>query len=334
MATFRRLPSGKVYVEIRRRGCEPIYRTFPNKTEANAWARDVEQRIWEKTYAPKKQLERVLLENVLRDYEQNMAPRLGSIVAVKSRLKTICARYGDRPIGAITPEDVIAFVDWRNDMVSGETIRKELSLWSRVFDYASSIKKLPLSENPITTARKILSFTNTLDPGTERDRRISDEEIDRIAQVSESRVLGKIIRFIVQGVTAMRRGEIVLAKREHVQGQKLVIPKTKTKKPREIPLSDVALEILDSLPFRDHGLIFGVRPDSITHAFERAVRRAGINDITFHDTRHEATSRLFELGLGVQEVAAITGHDDWESLKRYTHPKADRIREKIMRQSS
>jgi len=215
-------------------------------------------------------------------------------------------KYGDRPIGAITPEDVIAFVDWRNDMVSGETIRKELSLWSRVFDYANSIKKLPLSESPITTARKILSFTNTLDPGTERDRRISDEEIDRIAQVSESRVLGKI-RFIVQGLTAMRRGEIVLAKREHVQGHKLVIPKTKTKKPREIPLNDVALEILDSLPFRDDGLIFGVRPDSITHAFERAVRRAGINDITFHDTRHEATSRLFELGLGVQEVAAITG---------------------------
>ncbi|MGI0025670.1 MAG: tyrosine-type recombinase/integrase, partial [Nitrososphaera sp.] len=97
---------------------------------------------------------------------------------------------------------------------------------------------------------------------------------------------------------------------------------------------DVVLEILDSLPFRDDGLIFGVRPDSITHAFERAVRRAGINDITFHDTRHEATSQFFELGLGVQEVAAITGHDDWESLRRYTHPKADRIREKIMRQSS
>ncbi len=45
-------------------------------------------------------------------------------------------------------------------------------------------------------------------------------------------------------------------------------------------------------------------------------------DITIHDTRHEATSRLFEMGLEIQEVAAITGHDDWESLKRYTHPKS------------
>jgi site-specific recombinase XerD len=45
--------------------------------------------------------------------------------------------------------------------------------------------------------------------------------------------------------------------------------------------------------------------------------------------RHEATSRLFEQGLQVQEVAAITGHTDWRSLKRYTHPQVRDLVQKL-----
>lgn len=44
-----------------------------------------------------------------------------------------------------------------------------------------------------------------------------------------------------------------------------------------------------------------------------------MEDLRLHDLRHEAASRLFELGLGIMEVAAITGHKDLRSLKRYTH---------------
>ncbi|MHB1565221.1 MAG: site-specific integrase [Acidiferrobacter sp.] len=54
-------------------------------------------------------------------------------------------------------------------------------------------------------------------------------------------------------------------------------------------------------------------------AFERACEASGIEGLTFHDLRHEATSRLFEKGLNPMQVAAITGHKTLQMLKRYTH---------------
>jgi integrase len=50
--------------------------------------------------------------------------------------------------------------------------------------------------------------------------------------------------------------------------------------------------------------------------------RAGITGLRFHDLRHEATSRLFEKGLNVMEVASVTGHKTLQMLKRYTHLNA------------
>ena len=49
----------------------------------------------------------------------------------------------------------------------------------------------------------------------------------------------------------------------------------------------------------------------------------------FHDLRHEATSRFFERGLNVMEVASITGHKDLKMLKRYTHLKAEDLALKL-----
>jgi integrase len=72
-----------------------------------------------------------------------------------------------------------------------------------------------------------------------------------------------------------------------------------------------------------------MRPDSITHAFGRVCTRAKLGDLHFHDLRHEATSRLFEKGLNMMEVAAITGHKTLEMLKRYTHLRAEDLAERL-----
>ena len=53
--------------------------------------------------------------------------------------------------------------------------------------------------------------------------------------------------------------------------------------------------------------------------WQRLTKRAGIEDLHFHDLRHEAVSRFFELGLTVPEVALISGHKDPRMLFRYTH---------------
>lgn len=75
--------------------------------------------------------------------------------------------------------------------------------------------------------------------------------------------------------------------------------------------------------------VFPIHPDAFKTAWNRACKRAGIEDVRFHDLRHEATSMFFEKGLNVIEVAAITGHKDLRILKRYTHLRAEDLAKKL-----
>ena len=87
-----------------------------------------------------------------------------------------------------------------------------------------------------------------------------------------------------------------------------------------VPLSSSAVEILRGLlPSRDGGVFGDLTQDALKQSFKRAVRRAGIKGLRLHDLRHEATSRFFEKGLNVMEVASVTGHKTLQMLKRYTH---------------
>ena len=123
----------------------------------------------------------------------------------------------------------------------------------------------------------------------------------------------------------MRRGEIAAMRWDHMdrKARALLIPETKTWTPRRVPLSTAALGVLDQLPRRIDGRVWAMRPDSISQAFERVCKAADIEGLTFHDLRHEATSRLFEKGLNPMQVAAITGHKTLQMLKRYTHLRAE-----------
>jgi hypothetical protein len=54
----------------------------------------------------------------------------------------------------------------------------------------------------------------------------------------------------------------------------------------------------------------------------------------FHDLRHEAISRFFDLGLNAHEVALISGYEDMRMLFRYTQPLRAAAIEKLDRQIS
>ena len=79
-----------------------------------------------------------------------------------------------------------------------------------------------------------------------------------------------------------------------------------------------AIAIVKSMP-RDEERIFPYSTDAISAAFTRACKILGIEDLRFHDLRHEGISRLFEIGRTIPQVAAVSGHRSWTSLKRYTH---------------
>ena len=77
------------------------------------------------------------------------------------------------------------------------------------------------------------------------------------------------------------------------------------------------------------GRVFPIAAETVKKAYHAAVERAGIEDLRFHDLRHEATSRFFERGLDMMEVAAITGHKTLAMLKRYTHLRAADLARKL-----
>ena len=69
----------------------------------------------------------------------------------------------------------------------------------------------------------------------------------------------------------------------------------------------------------DEPRIFPFSTDAVGAAFTRATRLLAIEDLHFHDLRHEGASRLIEMDWPIPRVAAVTGHRSWDSLKRYTH---------------
>ena len=115
--------------------------------------------------------------------------------------------------------------------------------------------------------------------------------------------------------TAMRRSEIAKIQSEDLLPSGIIrIREGKNGRSRVIPIGPIALENIQNL-------LSGPTPkaDSISQAFFRACARVGNSGLHFHDLRHEAISRMFERGLTVPEVAAISGHLDFRMLARYSH---------------
>jgi integrase len=124
--------------------------------------------------------------------------------------------------------------------------------------------------------------------------------------------------------TGMRRGEILSLRWEHIDLDRRVahLPLTKNGGSRDIPLSTRAATTLAELGRSDCGPVFEITAHAFEQTWRRARQRAGLDELRFHDLRHEAISRLFEKGFNIIETAAVSGHADPRTLARYTHPRA------------
>ncbi len=141
-----------------------------------------------------------------------------------------------------------------------------------------------------------------------------------------------MIRFAI--ATGMRRGEILSLEWRNIDMAQRVatLPDTKNGEARQVPLSTAAIAAITPLPRHiSDGRVFWTwaRGDSFQAAWKRAFKLAGAPDLRFHDLRHEAVSRFFELGLNPMEVASISGHKTLQMLKRYTHLKASELVKKL-----
>jgi hypothetical protein len=132
--------------------------------------------------------------------------------------------------------------------------------------------------------------------------------------------------------TAMRQGEILSLEWENIDLRTRVahLPITKNGSKRDVPLSLRAVDALTRLGIGSRGRVFRYTSDGFKSAWRTLIKRLQIENLHFHDLRHEAVSRLFELGtLDLMEVATISGHKSMQMLRRYTHLKASNLVEKL-----
>ena len=85
-----------------------------------------------------------------------------------------------------------------------------------------------------------------------------------------------------------------------------------------VDLPPEAVAYINSMPKIDER-IFPYSTDAVSAAFTRACKVLGIEDLHFHDLRHDGVSRLFEMGRTIPQAASVSGHRSWQNLKRYTH---------------
>ena len=185
---------------------------------------------------------------------------------------------------------------------------------------------LMLSANPVDRVKMPPS-------SPARNRRLEDGEFERLeeaARQTKNPHIWPIIVFAIE--TGMRRGEILGLRWEHVDLDLRIafLLLTKNGSSREVPLSTKAAQALATQRQRnDTPSPFPVTPNGFRLAWDRLRSRAGLSDLRFHDLRHEAISRFFELGLNIPEVAVISGHKDPRMLFRYTHLRAEELVDRL-----
>ena len=124
----------------------------------------------------------------------------------------------------------------------------------------------------------------------------------------------------------MRRSEILKLKWHDINLETgfASLYDTKNGEDRKVPLTKRCIEVLNQLT-RNHEYVFPISATCLNQAWRRAVKKAEIKDLRFHDLRHEAVSRFFEMGMSVPEVALISGHKDLTQLFRYTHLNPENV---------
>jgi integrase len=127
----------------------------------------------------------------------------------------------------------------------------------------------------------------------------------------------------------MRAGEIIGMQWINVYDDFIVLPDTKNGSKREVPLLPSAIELISLVKGIDKNKVIPLSSDSLKNIFARIVKQANIQNLTFHDTRHEAITRLAQL-LDVKDLSKVTGHKDINVLvNTYYNPTASELAEKM-----
>jgi integrase len=305
-------------------------RTFDRKQAAAAW---LEKR--EKELAKPGALERLrapdpTLAAVIDRYTDESIKKIGRTKAqVLRAVKTY--DIASKTCSEITSTDVIAFANQLIIKVTPQTVANYLSHLAAVFAVARPAWGYPLDQTAMKDAFVVAKRLGIASKSRERDRRPTLDELDKVMEHFGERLkrrpssipMEKVMGFAIFSTRRLEEITRILWKDLDVEGSRVLVRDMKN--PGEKIGNDVwcelpaeAMQIVLSMPKR-RAEIFPYCGDTIGTNFTRACQLLEIIDLHFHDLRHDGVSRLFEIGRNIPQVAAVSGHRSWSSLKRYTH---------------
>jgi integrase len=350
MASFRKTPNGTWRAELFVNGFRESG-TFTTKAQAAAWASQRETELRQGKDAG------VISGKTVRDafhkYEKEVsrtkrghrfeALRMAALAEIPIGEKRI--KFGDIKLSDLTAAHLGQLRDARLALnlgeaeedvdepvkaVKGSTVNREFNLLSHVFSTARREWKW-ISESPTKDVRRPKN-------PPPRDRRPSADEIERIClscgfnEEPVTTVSQRVaVAFLFAIETAMRAGEICALRAEWIDGSVAHLPADIIKNgfKRDVPLSRRALQLLAYLPEVDEGMpVFGLTAPSLDALFRKIRGRCAIDGLTFHDTRHEAITRLAKK-LNVLELARMVGHRDLKMLQVYYNETAAEIASRL-----
>lgn len=335
--------------QVRRQG-RALCKTFQRKGDAAAWSREMERTIdcggdptarrvrGDDVFA-------TLIDLHIEDLAAVRRPLRRSKRHVLARLRR---DLGATPLNQLTREELIRYGRNRADAGAGPaTLAVDISFIGTVLSHAVAVHGLTVDTEAVRLARIALSRLGLVGKSRERDRRPTPEELDRLFDYYAGNIrqvipMARIIKFAI--ATAMREDEICrieTATRDPTTRTILVAnrkdPRAKEGNHQRVPLLNVtgfdAWALLDEeIALHPTGrLCFPYNAKSVSASFTRACMKLQIIDLHFHDFRHEATSRLFEAGLTVEQVPLVTGHKDWKMLRRYTQLRPENLHAQLAR---
>lgn len=352
MATIRKRGNLQWQAIVKRRGYPLTSRTFETKKDAEAWARAAERDMDLGQFLPNRDAERTLLHELLERYRRDVLPsKRGAHFGTS--LRVLDDRLGRYSLAAITSKVVADFRDARlHAGLSGSTVRQQIGLLSRIVTLAGREWGISLPANPCAMVSR--------PPENEgRTRRLEDGEEACLLAACPPK-LAALVRLAL--ATAARLGELIALRWTDVDFKDCVATirgidqrGTKNGDPwRDLPLLPDAIEVLEELP-RDRDRVFSnwCASDSVNKPWTRALDRARaayaaeckrtgeapragfLEDLHFHDLRHEAITRLIESGeFSEAEVAFIAGHKTLGMVHGYTHLRAANIAKKKLGRSA
>lgn len=323
MAAIRKLPNKRFLAEVCKYG-QRKSRTFDNKVQAMAWAVDME-----KSLSPDGLVEGKTLKELLLRYRDEVSPSKKSYRSEYNRINKFCRDpIAHIPLSEIRQSHFDAWIETSLTRIKSSSVNRDLNIFSAVFEQAKRWRWI--DQNPVKAIRR------PRNPHP-RDRRISAKEIERILDAlrfdgEHVTSLRDVIAvgFLFALETAMRQGEIWNLQWEDVYLDRRYVRLNETKNGsrRDVPLSAEAVRLLTLLNPRDSGKVFTTSQQSSGTIFRRCLQLAGISGMTFHDTRHEALTRLARK-LSVLDLARMVGHRDPRSLMIYYNATAEEIAQQL-----